>query len=79
MIKAILEIISKVLSFFSGKNELEVKKLDLANTEEIKKVEMAKQEAELTDRAESLVREASNPNSDKKDEALEELRRFISR
>lgn len=79
MIKALLEIINKILSFFSGKNELALKKLELENTEKMKTVEVARQENEIKDTAEALVKEVTNPQTDSKDEALEKLRRLISR
>lgn len=79
MIKALLEIINKILSFFSGKNELALKKLELENTEKMQTVEIARQENEIKDTAEALVKEVTNPQTDSKDEALEKLRRLISR
>jgi hypothetical protein len=79
MIKTILEIINKVISFFFGKNELALKKLELENTEKMRVVEVARQENEIKDTAEALVKEAASPQTDNKDEALEKLRRLISR
>ncbi len=75
--KAILEIILKLLEFLTSWRGKKNKEFDIKNTEEFKKAEKKKEQVESQDANEKLVAQVKDKAA--RDKAIEEIRKKIAK